>query len=363
MKLLLLLVLLILLTSLAFVISLQVARVLPQPVERVGRVNTTTTLRAMRTALTLSQPTIEKKKFRAFNSCIAKLKGRSFLISRISNDTRCYKKRRVALKFLSVVGFSMLNDSLTDYAPGVGVFLLHLPTSQFIKKTKDVEDVRFVSLSANKGRLVGNVGIKNRRVMYAADISLGADDAIVVHQETLLFPTFVSLKQSQKNWTPFVYGGDVLYIFSVNPHVILCEAGREPGVIQFEKRYETAFEAASLEVEHLYGGTNVVRVKDKMMACVHTRNASTKDYKSVLYTFSPEPPFHVIDITPNVLNFDDSVIQYPVGMVYDESTNTLIISGGVNDCSPFLVHLDVAAVEEDMVRVKSSYSNKMTRGE
>ena len=274
------------------------------------------------------------------------LHGSPVAISRYFNCDDDAKSKK------SFVVASRLNTTLTSHDRAFDSVVLHLPTpamardeSLVVNKYRGVEDIRMHQLQSGAVLLTGNMGRtvnKNThvRTIYSAELD-GHWDNLIVLNEKVLLPSWTNNTQTEKNWTPFESGGKLMYIYSVNPHIIIGEKSTNTLSAPFremEKLYETQF--VPVLNSKLYGGSNAVQVGNVMMTCAHTKSRG-KDYKTVLYTFSRTPPFQVLAVVPALLDFNHAKIQYCMGLIYNAVTNTIVLSLGSNDRDSVVVEVSM----------------------
>jgi predicted GH43/DUF377 family glycosyl hydrolase len=115
----------------------------------------------------------------------------------------------------------------------------------------------------------------------------------------------------EKNWSPFLYNGTVLMIQSINPlHVVQLDdyshTNGDPGGYGNSIDSHTVSLAEEVPVffhhGHLRGGTNAILVGDVYLSLFHTAfhvpGNFLKSYWMGAYTFSAQPPFKLLSVSP-----------------------------------------------------------------
>ena len=149
----------------------------------------------------------------------------------------------------------------------------------------------------------------------------------------------------QKNWMPFVHDGDLHFVYSVDPHVVLrCDAdtGECSVVGATETLADRGADAAKPQsLAEARGGSNAVRVGDVYVAFVHTTRPLL--YDTYAYAFEAAPPFRVVsfpgrqifwarvgDTLPYVeFTSGLAVLERPEGRFW-------VVSFGQNDARPMV---------------------------
>jgi predicted GH43/DUF377 family glycosyl hydrolase len=300
----------------------------------------------------LRQPVRLQASYRAFNPSLTRLNGQLLLGARVGTASNCQmdvdsktlpksSSQRSATNLFFV---GPLDTHKWRWAHPPSSLLL--PSEKIRRmysvpgKQEGVEDIRMHSLSDGTLLLVGTVvrkvGIGTSNQMYTARVS----PDMQLLSEQLLSPNFTSRQKRQKNWTPFVYDGNVLYVYSVHPHVIVrvVEGDKHKLDASVEKLYSTTSDTES--GDRLRGGTNVVQFGDQYLVCAHLSVGGV--YRSVFYTFSAVPPFQMLALG-NAVVFgapgSNPNIQYPAGLAYDKEKGRLLVAYGENDC-----HMVIAEV-------------------
>ena len=149
--------------------------------------------------------------------------------------------------------------------------------------------------------------------------------------------------QVEKNWSPFVYGGQLHLSYSLQPHVVLrcawsggrCEVAHNTSNT-FLQTYVTLGQG-------LRGGTPYARLSDgSMLAALHVKDGAHAPslYGTLLYTIDGAPPFRVRSLSPKICISERQIelsisprcaLQYIVGLAVDEARNLALVSLGEMD--------------------------------
>ena len=146
----------------------------------------------------------------------------------------------------------------------------------------------------------------------------------------------------EKNWSPFVYNGDLHLIQSIQPLVILR---LRDGVLQEVRTEPLCFVPASLKSFHLRGGSSAVPwTESRYIAVGHIVDGElifSKSYYSFFYVFETEP-FRIVALS-EPFKLEGARIEFVVGLLVVE--NEIWVTGGVMDCESVLWRLTRARVE------------------
>lgn len=161
-----------------------------------------------------------------------------------------------------------------------------------------------------------------------------------------------SLRQwpMEKNWSPFVWDGELLAVYSVEPHTILHLAGDKAlpfSVAPWRPKWPGGV---------LRGGAPPVRIGDEYWHWFHgviRPGTGRKAYSIGLYTFEGKPPFRPLRYTPAPLvkasYAPHGSVVFPAGAVLDG--DTWRVSAGVQDRSIAIYEFDRRDVERSMIKV------------
>ena len=143
--------------------------------------------------------------------------------------------------------------------------------------------------------------------------------------------------KNQKNWMPFFDGDKLMFVYGINPHVIL-QCNIKNGVCtQIASTYNPSLN------DSLRGSSQARLYKGRYVAVAHWR-ASGLSYLSQAYTFSKSHPYAIESISPTFIIEDEetrakSMIQFVSGL--EIKNDTAYITYGEHDCDAKLFKIDM----------------------
>lgn len=178
---------------------------------------------------------------------------------------------------------------------------------------------------------------------------------------------------NHKNWSPFIFGSEVLLIQSVNPFMVV-----KTSALDSERMH--AYHESTTEMEEFYwpygevrGGTNAIFLPKKgvYLAFLHSAGHVTgmKTYVMGAYTFSAKPPFRILSMSPfpimpqrfydgpwhPIRNRRIDYCVFPMGLFVDK--DQLFLSFGYQDQRGYLARINVQALWDTLVPVKTKEKN------
>ncbi len=182
------------------------------------------------------------------------------------------------------------------------------------------------------------------------------------------------LKMRQKNWTPFIYNGDLYVVTSICPHVVYkldlqktepyTLEGKSGKRISLVPPYESEWSSVWFHDQFLRGNTNPVQLEDgNYLSTFHTvvYDNTRRCYYNGCYVFEGKPPFKVLRCaTRSFLKAEDAcepyfrrsgevVVTFPMAMI--RKGNDLLISYGDNDSIIKILKTTVAEMLDTTVPV------------
>lgn len=173
---------------------------------------------------------------------------------------------------------------------------------------------------------------------------------------------------SQKNWSPFLYNGQTYLVQSIHPLIVVELQGlgspEVSAVIKSKFMYE--YENG---IGELRGGTNAIRLHDRYLAFYHIRTRlpwnSMTSYVYGAYTFSLEPPFRVLTVSPTPImeprelwsqRWSSRYIDYCVYPmhIFLVKHDVLHISFGYQDRWGFVGTMNLTKLLDTMVNITTS---------
>jgi predicted GH43/DUF377 family glycosyl hydrolase len=161
----------------------------------------------------------------------------------------------------------------------------------------------------------------------------------------------------QKNWIPFEWNKTLLISYFLNPHEVLY-ANLFNGTCYH--CYETA-PVLPWNFGAIRGSTPPLKIDGEYLAFFHSavvlkseysNNQELWHYFTGAYTFSPEPPFNITQITPHPLFAEDFYnnsthwckrVVFPGGFV--DAGSSFFMAYGKDDCEIWIAEIDKAALK------------------
>jgi hypothetical protein len=167
------------------------------------------------------------------------------------------------------------------------------------------------------------------------------------HHEKNWMPFFTTSLEAKKDGSPPVTKYKLHFVYSVNPHIILA-CNTDTGICT--KVAETFNPALD---KSLRGSSQVRMYNGKYVAVAHIRTSS-HSYLSQVYTFSPQPPFAIEEVSPTFI-FDDekkvgnSMIQFVSG--FEIKDDIAYITYGEHDCDSKLFKTSMSSLMSSLIKV------------
>lgn len=276
-----------------------------------------------------------------------------------------YPPDRVSEPWLSYIGVVLLDDFFEPIS-NVGI----LDTRLTRKKTpSQSEDARIFSFEGryfliyNDNMETTFPSIWDRRDMYIAELFFFENQFFLSEPLRLTHESKFTHIRWQKNWSPFIWSGNILLSYSINPHEILIPSFSS-GICR--PCYET-LKSLYWNFGSLRGGTPAQLVGNEYLAFFHSGTLTTTPcsnnkelwhYFMGAYTFSKDPPFELKKISPFPIDapgfytyssYEKRVI-YPGGFVV--SGDNLFLAYGKDDCEIWIATIDLQELKNSLVEIK-----------
>jgi predicted GH43/DUF377 family glycosyl hydrolase len=295
----------------------------------------------------------------AFNPSIVRWQGRLLMSFRIRDPLTAETCQ---------MGLVWLDD---QFNPVSEAQILSIRNKSSLLPSKE-QDPRFIIVRGDLyivfNNVVGPVNLEMRR-MLIAKVQNDQGQFYIENPEILLSFEGESSNRMQKNWVPFEWMGQLFLAYSISPHRI------ELPIIG-ENRCQTA--AITLgdivwEWGELRGGTPANIDNGQYLAFFHSyKNIATvqsegkvmSHYFMGAYTFNPNPPFEITQISseplvgnkfyngPMYKTWKPLRVVFPGGYVCDESHMWVVY--GRQDHELWVVKLDKTAIYESLVPVHTA---------
>lgn len=210
---------------------------------------------------------------------------------------------------------------------------------------------------------------KVRMGMSEIAINRSTDSFYVVRNYHTIYPT-EDHSVPQKNWAPFRYRQEVLLIQSINPFKVMKFSVRatDNTMIAFRESLSPAIETGWPYGE-LRGGTNAVYIPHRNVylgvfhSAEHALGNFMKTYVMGVYTFTADPPFRLISISPfpimpsqfytgpwhGIRQRQIDYCLFPMSLFIEDET--MFVSAGHQDSIGYLLHFNLHEVLETLVSV------------
>jgi len=278
---------------------------------------------------------------KAFNPSILKV-DKGYLMT--------FRQNLKTKKGASEVGIVLLND---QFEPITKPQLLNTRFEED-KAPPQAQDARLIEAGGKIYILYNDnvdkvVYIKERRDMFLAELTPGDNGYVVEKPTKLVYPERLKKQRWEKNWVPFAWKDTLLLGYSLMPHLILTP--EDQGVCRL---FNQSITRVLWKWGTLSGGTPAQLVDGNYLAFFHSsiysqsklsKYREMKHYYMGAYTFSPEPPFNVLAMSPTPLMHPDFYKSgkhiraiFPGGYVVEDSKIHMVY--GKNDCEMWVVTLD-----------------------
>lgn len=156
-------------------------------------------------------------------------------------------------------------------------------------------------------------------------------------ENVIKLKTHITKEYLEKNWMPFEYKGELYFVYSISPHMIL-KCNVKTGFC-YEIYRTDRLDLHPLTKNHLGGGAPPVLVKYKgtsyFLTVSHTRNNTPRIIrKNFFYLFRADPPFDIVAVS-KIFNADEEEyhdIEFASGLLVSKEGHSIIVSYGISDC-------------------------------
>lgn len=279
-----------------------------------------------------------------------------------------YLPNRFFQPWISYIGIVMLDESFEQLSEP------QLLDTRFIFKNtpSQSEDARIfthngkIYLIYNDNMDVTFPSIYERRDMYVVELICGDNRFFLCDPVKLYNEEKYNETLWQKNWSPFDWKGNLMLIYSINPHEIFAPNLENGNCLLHSETF--TYKSMHWNLGTMRGGTPALLVDDEYLTFFHSGTVTTSPssdnaelwhYFMGAYTFSSKPPFEITKITSKHIdhpsfytysNYDKRVI-YPGGFVVDGSN--LLVAYGKDDCEIWIATIDIKELKKSMAPVKA----------
>ena len=238
------------------------------------------------------------------------------------------------------------NEDLTlDVSGSLPPFEVKIPKEYIVNSGTNIhgfEDCRWLgadSLVATSRQF--NVSDTNKMVRAFIDY----DTKSIVRMKTLMAPVIAEENDCQKNWLPFVWKGEEVFVYKINPFQVFTVKGQRE-VIKFSPQCGITF-------DNLRGSappvpwTSAKHTDEALLLVVHFCHYGTGDegrryYHRFMTLDSDLKPSRI----SRIFSLCDEQIQYVAGMCPSIDGKGYVLTYGVNDSQAWATDVDSTVIEE-----------------
>lgn len=233
----------------------------------------------------------------AFNPSVIRWKGKLLLTFRYLPDLKN--------KFLSCIGLMFVDEEFNPLSEP-SILPLKLFSGSHPSRAEDgrlvyIGDRLMLVYSDCKEVKVSKAGFR----VYITELIHNGEEFEPVREICLDDYPQCDPGRREKNWVPFDYKGNLMLSYSITPHTVFYSGGNS-GHCDF-------ISSTDKEVPWTWGdirgGTPALLIDDKRylsffhswidMQSVHSQGKISSHYFMGAYTYSSEPPFQLLEYTPN----------------------------------------------------------------
>ena len=157
-----------------------------------------------------------------------------------------------------------------------------------------------------------------------------------------------NMQEQEKNWMPFEVSGELYFVYSISPHIILkCDVSTG-----WCKKVYSSDNIRGDEIlkKPVGGGTPAIKISIKgesfFLSLAHTRQINGPVVrKNFFYVFRSIPPFDIVMVGSE---FDIMEYYHPIefgsGLLLSKDEKRVIISSGISDCYSVICEYNLADV-------------------
>jgi predicted GH43/DUF377 family glycosyl hydrolase len=301
------------------------------------------------------------------NPCITKWQGRLLLATGLSWGQAGTKHKPAT----NTIEFRWVNNTaypFTTEDPYLGIHNEIEPLPSMIigqdPRIVVLEDPdRFHIYFTNQFEKIARMGMAEVAVNRTTGIAEVAKSCFTIHP-------MHEPHNPQKNWSPFLHGKEVLLIQSINPFIVMKVSTQDDKMIAYK---ESGSESIPLQWSYgdLRGGTNAVYLPDKKVyfaffhSAGHVPGNFMKTYVMGAYTFSPNPPFRLLSMSPFPIMPEQfyNGPWYPIKQrgidyclfplsIFIEGGETIVMSAGHQDNVGYILKFGLQEVLDTLVSVE-----------
>ena len=286
----------------------------------------------------------ENEGFKIFNPSISKTSQQHVMTFRCSNFTNCKSNslldRFSNFKKLSKRNFKSHVVLRFEASREMRLIDVELEGSKF----DALEDVRPLEFKQSL-ILTGSARDSNDRMRMMFGVYDELRNRLSLKKLHIKNSEMLKEQRDEKNWMPFVMNDELMFVYSVNPHVILrCEVESGECVEVHRKQYDMP--------ENIRGG-HVAEHEGDYYGVVHTR-VSANSYLTRFYKFDRN--FEIVGVTDPFTfsdkpKYDTTQIQFASGILIEG--DDVIVTYGEQDCESKVCVLKLKHLQQQLKAVKA----------
>jgi len=260
----------------------------------------------------------------AFNPSIVRWKDEFLLSFRIRDPLTNSTYR---------IGLVQLDKNFNVQGPVSEIMMPRISPNQLVRE----QDPRLIVIGEKLFMVyntsINGISVKETRRVFVGEVLFDNDQFFIGSIEgPLSFPGEKEMRQ-EKNWVPFEYNGELLFAYSLDPHRILKPIFGSNACID----YSSSRVPIKWDYGPLRGGTQAYLIGDRYLSFFHSSKSITRPngekltyYFMGAYTFSAEPPFEIMEVSPHPIVGPDFYVGppyktwkplrvvFPCGFVFDD---------------------------------------------
>ncbi len=311
---------------------------------------------------------VPEDQFRAFNPSVSLIGDDMVYSFRISNYIGCTINSGKATRDpIKIIGDNIKSLTMLSNGDNEAIYL-NIPDRAHSKCVKGFEDARMITSPDNKNIILVANSHSNRSCYTEMHIIVIPYKDVVKTFKSKSTPKILDIKDDQivrlyivdsadgdikpptnneKNWMPFFDGDDLMFVYSVNPHIILkCDI--KTGACT--KVAETSNQKIN---SSLRGSSQARLYNGQYIAIAHWRT-SCMTYLTQIYAFEATAPYRITSISPPFVIDEKeleakSFIQFVSG--FEIYNDIAYITYGEKDCDAKLFKVKMTTLLDSMKHV------------
>jgi predicted GH43/DUF377 family glycosyl hydrolase len=312
-----------------------------------------------------TEPNVDapEDQFRAFNPSITKINGDLLYSFRVSNYIACPSKSGKPKRDFNLTIGDKVKSFIMLSVGSDNALYINSPEFAYSKCVTGFEDPRIIGSPDGKNLMIVSNVHSNASCFAEMHLTTIPIEDINAAFESKNKPKLVNVTESQivrlyksdsstptnheKNWMPFFDNNDLMFVYSVNPHVIL-KCNTKTGACM------KIAETENPNVNSKLRGSSQARLYNGSYVAVAHWRTSTSSYLSQAYTFEAKYPYRITAISPTFIIKAEgtkarSLIQFVSGFEIHDDIG--YVTYGEEDCDSKLFKVSMSALLKSMTSV------------